>query len=202
MSHCLGAQRALPSQILAREQDMTRATSATSFLALLMLAFGIAAPAAHATPVGLIATGDAYADTISSSGPTFNADYDFQLDGGGGGVTVLATAFGQSSSTTGVDLLDMALYDSASNLIASASGSPIVFFDSFAQSGMALGAGSYLLTIFGQVTAGKQAFVAVSIAANVAQTPIPAAGLLLLSGLGALGGLAARQRAKARTTIA
>jgi hypothetical protein len=181
---------------------MTRATSGSCFVALLMLALGVATPAAHATSVGLIATGDAYADTISSSGPTFNADYDFQLDGGGGGVTVLASAFGQSSNTTGVDLLQLALYDSASNLIASASGSPIAFFDSFAQSGLALGAGSYLLTVFGQVTAGKQAFVAISIAANVAQTPIPAAGLLLLSGLGALGGVAARRRAKASATPA
>ncbi|WP_395016802.1 FxDxF family PEP-CTERM protein [Dongia sp.] len=178
---------------------MTRATSGTcfAFIALLMLAIGTAAQPAHATSVGLIATGDAYADTISSTGPTFNADYDFQLDGSGGGVTVLATGFGQTSSTTGVDLLELALYDSASNLIASAAGSPIAFFDSFAQSGLALGAGSYLLTVFGQVTAGKQAFVSVSIAANVAQTPIPAAGLLLLSGLGALGGIAARRRTKA-----
>jgi hypothetical protein len=183
---------------------MMRATFQTRclLLAVLLLAGGLAAQPANATSVGLIAAGDAYADAITSNGPTFNADYDFQLDGGGGGVTVLATAFGQSSTTTGVDLLELALYDSASNLIASAAGSPIAFFDSFAQSGMALGAGSYLLTVFGQVTPGKHAFVSVSIAANVAQTPIPAAGLLLLSGLGALGGIAARRRAKAKASLA
>jgi hypothetical protein len=48
------------------------------------------------------------------------------------------------------------------------------------------------------VTAGHSAFVLVSLAANdVGQVPIPAAGLMLLTGLGAIGGLAVRRRAKA-----
>jgi hypothetical protein len=178
---------------------MHRATAGTcfGFLAFLMLALGIAAQPAHATTIGLIPTGDSYSDTITSAGPTFTQDYKFELGSSSTGLSVLATAFGQTSNTIGVDLLKLSLYDSGSNLIAEGSGSPVAFFDSFAQSGVALGAGAYLLTVFGQVTAGKTAFVSLSIAANAAQTPIPAAGLLLLSGLGALGGIAVRRRAKA-----
>ena len=175
---------------------MHRATAGTfGFIALLLLALGVAQPA-HATSIGLIATGDSYSDTITSGGPTFTQDYDFSLDSSSHGLSVLATGLGQTSPTFGVDLLKLSLYDAGHNLIAEGTGAPIAFFDSFAQSGITLGAGAYLLTVFGEVTAGKTAFVSVSIAANAAQTPIPAAGLLLLSGLGALGGIAARRRAK------
>ena len=177
-------------------------SSCFGFIALLTLAIGVAAHPAQATSIGLLPTGGSYSDTITSNGPTFNGSYDFTLDSSAMGLTVLATAFGQSSPTNGVDLLEIALYDSASNLIASASGSPLAFFDSFSQSGIALGAGAYLFTIFGEVTPGKTAFVSISLAANNAQTPIPAAGLLLLTGLGALGGLAARRRASAGKTTA
>jgi hypothetical protein len=175
---------------------MLRATAGTcfGFIALLLLALGTAAQPAHATSVGLIPTGGSFSDTITSNGPTFTQNYDFQLDSSSTGLSVLATGLGQTSPTFGVDLLKLSLYDAAHNLIAEGSGSPFAFFDSFAQTGVALGAGAYLLTVFGEVTAGKQAFVSVSIAANAAQTPIPAAGLLLLSGLGAIGGLAARRR--------
>ena len=103
------------------------------------------------------------------------------------------TAFAQSSPIYGVDLLEIALYDSSSNLIASASGTPIAFLDSFSQTGIALGAGAYLFSVFGDVSAGKQAFVSISLAANNV-VPIPAAGLLLLTGLGALGGIATWRR--------
>jgi hypothetical protein len=177
-------------------------SSCFGFIALLTLAIGLAANPAQATSIGVLPTGGSYSDTITSSGPTFSQNYDFTLESSVQGLTVLATAFGQTSPTHGVDLLEIALYDSASNLIASASGSPIAFFDSFDQSGIALGAGAYLFSVFGQVTAGKTAFVSISLAANTAQTPIPAAGLLLLTGLGALGGLAARRRASAGKTTA
>jgi hypothetical protein len=175
---------------------MKRATTSTcfGFAALLALAVSVAAQPAQATSIGTLSIGDSYSDTITSSGPTFSQDYDFSLTGSATGITILATAFGQSSPTNGVDNLEIGLFDSSHNLIASASGSPIAFFDSFAQSGLALGAGAYLSTIFGEVTAGKEAFVAISLAANAAQTPIPAAGFLLLTGLGALGGIAARRR--------
>jgi hypothetical protein len=181
---------------------MKRTTRSTcfGFIAVLALAVGLAAQPARATSIGVLNTGDSFSDTISSGGPTFTRDYDFTLTSAAG-ITILATALGQTSSTTGVDNLEISLFDSSHNLIASDSGSPIAFFDSFAQSGIALGAGAYLFTIFGEVTAGKDAFVSISLAANAAQTPIPAAGLMLLTGLGALGGIAARRR-KAKTEAA
>jgi hypothetical protein len=174
---------------------MKRTTRSTcfGFIAVLALAVGLAAQPAKATSIGVLNTGDSFSDTISSNGPTFTRDYDFTL-ASAAGITILATALGQTSSTTGVDNLEIGLFDSSHNLIASASGSPIAFFDSFAQSGIALGAGAYLFTVFGEVTAGKDAFVSISLAANAAKTPIPAAGLMLLTGLGALGGIAARRR--------
>ena len=131
---------------------------------MLTLAIGLAAVPAQAVTIGVLPVGGSYSDTISSGGPTFSRDYNFSLAGGANNVSILATAFGQSSSDFGVDLLKIALYDSASNLIASGSGTPIAWFDSFSQSGIALGAGAYLFTVFGQVTAGKDAFVSISLA--------------------------------------
>jgi hypothetical protein len=163
-------------------------------LALLLLA-GVAAQPAQAVNIGLLPSGGSYSDTITSNGPTFTQDYNFTLDATTNGLTVLATSLGQTNSDVGVDLLEIKLYDSSNNLIASGSGAPFAFFDSFAQSGIALGAGAYLFTIFGQVTAGKSAFVSISLAANQV-APIPAAGIMLLTGLGALGGLAARRRSR------
>jgi len=163
--------------------------------ALFALAFGLFVHNAEATTIGVIPAGSSYSDTISSSGPTFTQDYTFSLDSSATHVSILATALGQTSSTLGVDLLKIALYDSAHNLIASASGAPVASFDSLAQSGIGLTAGDYLFTIFGAVTAGKDAFVSISLAANnIAVAPIPAAGLMLLTGLGALGGAAWRRR--------
>jgi hypothetical protein len=168
--------------------------SCLSVLAALALVVGVAAAPAKATTIGTLAAGSSFSDTISSSGPTFTKDYDFHLDGSATGLTLLATAFGQTSPAEGVDLLKISLFDSAHNLITSASGVPIAFFDSFAQTGIALAAGDYVFNVFGQVTAGKHAFVSVSLAANsVSGVPIPAAGLMLLTGFIALGGLALRR---------
>jgi hypothetical protein len=174
---------------------MTR--SWLGFITMLMLAIGISAKSADATTIGVLPVGSSYSDVIQSAGPTFSRDYNFTLDASSNGLTILATALGQTSPAYGVDLLEISLYDAANNLIASSSGSPIVFFDSFAQSGIALGAGAYVFSIFGQVTAGKQAFVSISLAANNV-VPIPAAGLLMLTALGGLGAVAARRKAKAQ----
>jgi hypothetical protein len=162
---------------------------------VLALTIAVSAIPAHATNIGTLAVGSSYSDTIKSNGPTFTQDYDFHLDGTGAGLTVLATALGQTSSSFGVDLLKISLFDSASNLIATATGAPLVGFDSFAQSALALAPGNYLFTVFGDVTAGKKAFVSISLAANdITHAPIPASGLMMLTGLVGLGGLALRSR--------
>jgi hypothetical protein len=163
----------------------------------LVLALGISVAPAAATNIGTLAVGTPYSDSITSSGATFGNDYNFHLDGTASGVTVLGNGQGQSSGGFNIDSITVELFDSASNLLASATGTTLAAFDSFAQSGTALGAGDYLFKVFGDVHPGKEAFVVVSLAANnVASTPIPAGGLMLLTGLGVLGGVAVRRRSK------
>ena len=169
--------------------------SCLSLVAVLTLTIGMAARPANATAIGTLAAGSSFSDTISSNGPTFSKDYDFHLGSSANGLTLLASAFGQSSTTQGVDSLKISLFDSAHNLITFATGVPIAFFDSFNQTGFALAAGDYVFNVFGQVTAGKKAFVSVSLAANnISETPIPGTGLMLLTGCVALGGVALRRR--------
>src|SRR5258707_12705630 len=101
-----------------------------SLVAVLALTIGVSAMPANATNIGTLAVGSSFSDTIASNGPTFTQDYNFHLDGTGAELTVLATALSQTSGTFGVDLLKISLFDSASNLIASASRAPLVGFDS------------------------------------------------------------------------
>jgi len=169
--------------------------SCLGLFAVLALATGLLATPAAATSIGTLSAGSSFTDTIQSNGPTFSQDYSFHLDGTATGLTILATAIAQSKGAFGVDDMKISLFDAANNLIAFATGAPLAGLDSFDQSGLALGAGDYLLNIFGDVTKGKQAFVSVAIAANnVAATPIPGAGLMLLTGIGGIGGLAIRRR--------
>jgi hypothetical protein len=171
--------------------------------AMLALAAGIAAEPAQATSIGTLTAGSSFSDTIQSSGPTFSRDYSFHLNGTATGLTILATAIAQGKGAFGVDSMKITLMDAANHVIAFATGSPLVGLDSFAQSGVALGAGDYLLEVLGDVTPGKQAFVSVALAANnVAETPIPGAGLMLLTGLGGIGGLAYRRRKSAAASMA
>jgi len=157
-------------------------------LAAIGLAIFSAAPASAVT-IGNIAPGQSFSDTISSHGPTFSKDYSFHLTGAGG-LTVLASAQSEQSKGFGVDSITVALFDATMNPITSVSGTPAAFLDSLAKTGIALAAGDYILEVFGDVTAGKQAFLNVAIAANnVAATPIPQSVLMFLTGLTALGGL-------------
>ncbi|HVO02760.1 MAG TPA: hypothetical protein VMT54_11195 [Candidatus Cybelea sp.] len=152
-----------------------------------------AVPAGAATVnAGNLSPGDSFSDTISSPGPTYAQDYSFHLTGSGQ-LTVLATALSQTSDKFGVDSINLKLFDASMNLITSASGTPIAFFDSFHDTGIALSTGNYLLSVFGDVTAGKKAFLSISIAANDT-APIPASALMMLTALAALGGLVYQRR--------
>lgn len=187
---CVAAERRFKERFMMR----TLMKSCLGLFAVLALAMGLLATPAAATSIGTLAAGSSFSDTISSNGPTFNQDFSFHLDGTAG-LTILATALAQSGGTFGVDSMTITLLDAANHVIAFATGAPLVGLDSFNQSGQALGAGDYVLNILGDVTPGKQAFVLVSLAANnVADAPIPAAGLMLVTGIGAIGGLAIRRR--------
>lgn len=156
----------------------------------------LATPAFAATvDVGTLDVGKSFSDTIQSSGPTIGNDYTFHLNQTATGVTVLATALGQDGGGFGIDNVTISLFNAAHDLIATATGTSLASLDSFLSSGLALKAGDYLFTVLGNVTAGRQGFLSVSLAANnVAATPIPAGGLMLLTGLGGLGALGIRRR--------
>jgi hypothetical protein len=176
---------------------MKRSVVKTCFsaAAVLALAIGVFGRPANATNIGTLDVGSSYSDTIKSDGPTFTRDYNFHLNSAGTQVTLLATSLSQTSPSFGVDDMTIKLFDSANNLITSATGAPIAFFDSFAKTGLSLSAGDYLFTVFGDVTAGKEAFVSVSLAANsIAGAPIPGSVLMLLTSLGVLGGFALHRR--------
>jgi hypothetical protein len=164
-------------------------------MVLAMATLAMPAYATTTTDIGTLGVGKSFSDTIQSPGPAIGHDYTFHLDKTVSGVTVLATALGQNGGSFGLDSVTISLFDAAHDLIASATGASLASLDSFLSSGLALKAGDYLFTVLGDVTAGKQGFLSVSLAANnVAATPIPAAGLMLVTGLGALGGVAFRRR--------
>jgi MYXO-CTERM domain-containing protein len=156
----------------------------------------------QATSIGTLSPGSHYSDVIKSNGPNFSNDYSFHLSSPVEGMTILATGLGETSSVYGISSINLRLFDAASTLISSVTGATAATMDSFHQSGIALGTGDYLLSVFGNVVSGKKAFVSVSIAANsVGKVPLPAAILMGLTGLSALGGLALhRRRYKNRLT--
>lgn len=172
--------------------------------ALFTLAMGMVAAPAQAVTVGVLPVGDTYAKSVSADGPNFTRDFHFELGAGANNVTILASALAADGGDFGINNLIIRLFDESTNVkLAEASGAPFAFFDSFASSGLLLGPGAYLFRLIGDVPADKDAFVQVAISANsINQVPIPAAGLLLLTGLGALGGLAARRRSKTNASAA
>jgi len=162
--------------------------------AAVVLTAGLAAPT-QAASIGVLPVGGAYVDTISSTGADINESYNFELGADATNVTLLANSQSQTSDDFGIDFMTIALYDAGNNLLVEASGATEAFFDSFADAGIALNAGSYLFTVFADVTTGKNAFLTITLAANpVSAVPLPAGGLLLLTGLGALSAFAWRRR--------
>jgi hypothetical protein len=161
-----------------------------------ILAIGSAffAQPAQAVNIGTLTVGSHFSDVITSGGPNFSRDYTFHLNNTLEGLTILATAFGQTHPGFGIDSVGIKLFDSSSTLLASVAGAELASLDSFKISGAGLPGGNYLMSIFGDVTPGKKAFVSVSIAANASVIPIPGAIVLALTGLGALGGVALRRR--------
>src|SRR5690348_209748 len=114
--------------------------SCLGLVVALALATGIFAKAADATSIGTLSAGSSFSDTIQSKGPTIGNDYSFHLDSSATGLTILATAIGQTAGTFGIDDLKIQLFDAANNLIAFATGTTLAGLDSFNQSGVALGA--------------------------------------------------------------
>jgi hypothetical protein len=158
-----------------------------------------AAQPASAAPinVGTLALDTPLSFIVTSNGPTFSQDYDFHLSNNG--VTILADASGQTSSVFGIGNARIELDSAPATLIGSRSALTSVSLDSFANFGVALNAGDYVLRFFGDGPVGKKIKVLVDFTAtSIAATPIPDSGLLLLTGLGIFGGLACRQTAAKR----
>ena len=162
--------------------------------ALVAVAIVSSSGPAHAISIGTLAIGTPFDDVIQSDSGPFSRQYDFHLDGNTE-VTLLASAEGQTSGHFSVDALSISLFDSAANLIASASGVPEAEFDSLAQTGVSLADGDYFVRVVGNAPPPFRAFVSVDLAANdFSPTPIPGAVIMLLTALGGLGGIGAVRR--------
>jgi hypothetical protein len=164
-------------------------------LAIGSAVFSVQPAQADTVDIGILGQRSHFSDEITSTGPTYSRDYSFFLDSSSfnKGMTILATGFGQTHPAFGITSVTVNLLDAANTLLATATGATLASLDSFTQIGTGLFSDRYLLSIFGDVAPGKDAFVSVSIAVNRASAvPLPGAILLMLTGLGALGGLALR----------
>jgi hypothetical protein len=133
-----------------------------------------------------------YTDEQKGNQASGDIDYTFSI----GSVTQVVIQSGgpvsglSGPNTTGLSALSLQLLDSGNNVIGSAS-SVALFGQRITGLTDLLNPGSYTLKIFFTKAVSKQLFdITTTITANVASpTPVPAAGLLLLTAIGGLGGL-------------
>jgi hypothetical protein len=164
--------------------------------ALVAVAIVSSSGPAHAINIGTLSVGTPFTDVINEPDGDFVRQYDFHLDANTE-VTLLASAHAQTSDHFGVDSLSIALFDSASTLIAQGVGGPLAAFDSFDQTGLSLVDGDYFVKVVGHAPPGFKAFVNVALVVNdfiPGSVPIPGAVILLLTALGGLGGMGAVRR--------
>ena len=133
-----------------------------------------------------------FSDEQKGSNLSGNIDYTFSL---GAFSQIVVNAGGPVSglsgpNTTGISGLSLVLLDSTNTNIASAA-SIAVFGQRITGLTDLLGPGSYTLQIFFSKVPSKQLFdITTTITTNLASpTPVPAAGLLLLTAMGGLGGI-------------
>ena len=164
---------------------------------LLALAGLLSPGIASAASLGALSFGDIGADVFVATGPTFSQDYDFHLNNNN--VTLLAAGAGQHSGAFNISNITLELYQDVkdpAHLLGSVTGLHSIAFDSVADFSKHLGAGDYILSIFGNIAAGTKAFIAVAATPNVGSVPIPAAGLLFMTGLVGLGVIKMRKQSQ------
>lgn len=159
-------------------------------IVLLALAGLLSPGIASAASLGALSFGDIGSDVFVATGPTFARDYSFHLNNNN--VTLTAAGAGQHSGGFNINNITLELYKDIkdpAHLLGSTNGLHSTAFESVADFGHVLGIGDYILSVFGNITAGSKAFIAVAAAPNIAvnQTPLPAAGIMFLTGLVGLG---------------
>jgi len=170
----------------------------------ILLALAVAAGAVFASASSWAATiatvpvvGSPFTDEQTGSAASGDIDYTFTL-GATSQISVnssglLSGKVGTKSS--GISGLSLVLLDSTNTNIGS-SASINAFGQLITGINATLGAGSYTLQIFFNKASGKQLFdITTTVTTNlVTATPVPAAGLLLVTAIGGLGGLAFRRK--------
>jgi hypothetical protein len=168
---------------------------------VLALAVVVGAFASTSSWAATIATvpvvGSPFSDEQKGHDASGNIDYTFTL-GALSQISVNSSgplAGFSGTDTTGLSGLSLVLLDSTNTTIASAA-SVALFGQRITGLTDILAAGSYTLQIFFTKAASKTLFdVTTTVTTNlVAATPIPTTGLLLLTAVGGLGGLAFRRK--------
>jgi len=165
----------------------------------ILLALAVAAGAVFASAPSWAATiatvpvvGSPFTDEQKGPNASGDIDYTFTL---GATSQIFVNSSGPLSglsgvNTTGISALSLVLLDSTNATIGTAS-SISAFGQLFTGITTTLNAGSYTLQIFFTKASGKNLFdITTTVTTNlVAATPVPAAGLLLLTAVAGMGGL-------------